>query len=128
MGIIDMRDSRPIFEQISDWYRKLILQGVMVPDEKMPSVRSLAMELSTNPNTVQRAYADLEQKGFIYTVRGRGNFVCGGQALVLQRKEEMVREIRTILEEGSSMGLDPRELALTALDTLQKSDGKGGQS
>ncbi|MGX8686576.1 MAG: GntR family transcriptional regulator, partial [bacterium] len=80
MGIIDMRDSRPIFEQISDWYRKLILQGVMVPDEKMPSVRSLAMELSTNPNTVQRAYADLEQKGFIYTVRGRGNFVCGGQA------------------------------------------------
>ena len=128
MGIIDMRDSRPIFEQISDWYRKLILQGVMAPDEKMPSVRNLAMELSTNPNTVQRAYADLEQKGFIYTVRGRGNFVSGGQALVQQRKEEMVREIRVILDEGLSMGLDPRELALAALDTLQKSDGKGGQS
>ncbi|MBR7044492.1 MAG: GntR family transcriptional regulator [Lachnospiraceae bacterium] len=127
MGIIDMRDSRPIFEQISDWYRKLILQGVMAPDEKMPSVRNLAMELSTNPNTVQRAYADLEQKGFIYTVRGRGNFVSGGQALVQQRKEEMVREIRVILDEGLSMGLDPRELALAALDTLQKSDGKGGQ-
>jgi GntR family transcriptional regulator len=127
MGIIDMRDSRPIFEQISDWYRKLILQGVMAPDEKMPSVRTLAMELSTNPNTVQRAYADLEQKGFIYTVRGRGNFVSGGQALVQQRKEEMVREIRVILDEGLSMGLDPRELALAALDTLQKSDGKGGQ-
>ncbi len=127
MGIIDMRDSRPIFEQISDWYRKLILQGVMAPDEKMPSVRTLAMELSTNPNTVQRAYADLEQKGFIYTVRGRGNFVCGGQDLVQQRKEEMVREIRVILDEGLSMGLDPRELALAALDTLQKSDGKGGQ-
>jgi GntR family transcriptional regulator len=127
MGIIDMRDSRPIFEQISDWYRKLILQGVMAPDEKMHSVRNLAMELSTNPNTVQRAYADLEQKGFIYTVRGRGNFVSGGQALVQQRKEEMVREIRVILDEGLSMGLDPRELALAALDTLQKSDGKGGQ-
>ena len=100
----------------------------MAPDEKMPSVRTLAMELSTNPNTVQRAYADLEQKGFIYTVRGRGNFVCGGQALVQQRKEEMVREIRLLLDEGLSMGLDPRELAQEALNTLQNSGGKGGQS
>ena len=128
MGIIDMRDSRPIFEQISDWYRKLILQGVMAPDEKMPSVRNLAMELSTNPNTVQRAYADLEQKGFIYTVRGRGNFVCGGQVLVQQRKEEMIREIRAILDEGVSMGLDPRDLAREALSGLPQADGKGGQS
>ena len=120
MGIIDMRDSRPIFEQISDWYRKLILQGVMAPDEKMPSVRQLAMDLSTNPNTVQRAYADLEQKGFIYTVRGRGNFVCGDRALVQQRKDEMIREIRSILEEAAAMGLEPGDLVREALQT---SDG-----
>lgn len=115
MGIIDMRDSRPIFEQISDWYKKLILQGAMAPDEKMPSVRQLAMELSTNPNTVQRAYADLEQKGFIYTVRGRGNFVCGDRALVQQRKEEMIREIQAVLEEAGAMGLDKETLVREAL-------------
>ena len=115
MGIIDMRDSRPIFEQISDWYKKLILQGAMAPDEKMPSVRQLAMELSTNPNTVQKAYADLEQKGFIYTVRGRGNFVCGDRALVQQRKEEMIREIQAVLEEAGAMGLDKETLVREAL-------------
>ena len=56
--LINYQDSRPIYEQIVDRYRHLILMGALAPDEQMPSVRSLAMELSTNPNTVQKAYAE----------------------------------------------------------------------
>ena len=74
--LINYQDSRPIYEQIVDRYRHLILMGALAPDEQMPSVRSLAMELSTNPNTVQKAYAELERQGYLYSVKGRGSFVC----------------------------------------------------
>ena len=75
MIMIDYKDSRPIYEQIVEKFKLLILKGVLETDSKMPSVRSLAMELSINPNTIQRAYGELEQKGFIYSVKGRGNYV-----------------------------------------------------
>ena len=60
MNFLDFQDPRPIYEQIADMYKKLILQGVLKTDEPLPSVRKLAMELSTNPNTVQKAYTALE--------------------------------------------------------------------
>ena len=71
---IDFRDKRPIYEQISDKLQELILCGVIGADEALPSVRSLAVELSINPNTIQKAYDNLEQKGFCYSVSGRGRF------------------------------------------------------
>ena len=69
MILIDYKDTRPIYEQIAERFKTLILKGVMQPDEQMPSVRSLAMELSINPNTIQKAYAELERQDFIYTVK-----------------------------------------------------------
>ena len=63
MIIIDYRDSRPIYEQVVEKFKRLILKGGLTQDEKMPSVRTLAMELSINPNTIQRAYAQLEEQG-----------------------------------------------------------------
>ena len=69
---INYRDSRPIYEQIKDGFRKLILQGVMSADEKLPSVRELAASLAINPNTIQRANRELEADGYEYTVAGRG--------------------------------------------------------
>ena len=86
MKIIDYQDSRPIYEQIVESFKIQIFKGILRADEQMPSVRSLAMELSTNPNTVQRAYAELERQGFIYTVKGRGNFVKGDDTLKITRK------------------------------------------
>ena len=71
MIIIDYKDTRPIYEQVVERFKTLILKGVMQPDEQMPSVRNLAMELSINPNTIQKAYAELERQDFIYTVKGR---------------------------------------------------------
>ena len=75
MIIIDYNDKRPIYEQIVERFQTLIVSGVLEAGEKMPSVRTLAVELSINPNTIQRAYTELERDGFIYAVTGRGNFV-----------------------------------------------------
>ena len=85
MIILDYKDARPIYEQVVDKFQKLILTGALEPNTKMPSVRSLAVELSINPNTIQRAYAELEREGFIYTVKGRGNFVAYDEGLLSYR-------------------------------------------
>lgn len=71
---LNYRDSRPIYEQIKDNYKRLISSGGISPDEKLPSVRELASQLAINPNTIQRAYRELESEGFIYTVPGKGSF------------------------------------------------------
>ena len=72
---INYRDSRPVYEQIVDGFKKLIVTGLIKKDEKMPSVRELAAQYAINPNTIQRAYRDLENEGYIYSVPGRGSFV-----------------------------------------------------
>lgn len=73
---LDYRDARPIYTQIVDGFREQILAGILQPGEKLPSVRELAAELTINPNTIQRAYRELEAAGFIATVAGKGCFVC----------------------------------------------------
>lgn len=110
MIIIDYKDSRPIYEQIVEKFKTLILKGVLETDSKMPSVRSLAMELSINPNTIQKAYAQLEREGFIYTVKGRGNFVAEKEDLLMDKKNEIFEKFRAILKEALEMGIDADEL------------------
>ena len=72
---VDLRSRRPIFEQIVDAVRDLAIRGLMQPDEHLPSVRALAAELAINPNTIQKAYGELERQGVIYSLAGRGNFI-----------------------------------------------------
>ena len=74
---LDYRDARPIYTQIVDNFRTQIASGILQPGDKLPSVRELATQLSINPNTIQRAYRELEQRGFIQTLPGKGCFVCG---------------------------------------------------
>ena len=116
MNFIDYQDSRPIYEQIADRYKLLILKGVLAPDEQMPSVRKLAMELSTNPNTVQKAYMELERTGYIYTVKGRGNFVRADEGLLLMKKKELAQELRGIFRKAREIGIDIDELIEEAKD------------
>ena len=78
MIVLDYRDSRPLYQQVKDSLRRMMLTGLLEPDEKLPSVRSLATQLAINPNTIQRAYAELEAEGYIYSVAGRGSFVSTG--------------------------------------------------
>lgn len=115
---IDYKDTRPIYEQIVERYKTLILKGVMQPDEQMPSVRNLAMELSINPNTIQKAYAELERQGFLYTVKGRGNFVTGDDSLVEKRKKEYIDQILLLVREVIEFGVTKMEV-LFEIENLQ---------
>ena len=74
---LDYRDARPIYTQIADNFRNQIRAGVLMEGDKLPSVRELASELAINPNTIQRAYRELESEGWIASVSGKGSFVCG---------------------------------------------------
>ncbi len=103
MLTLNYRDTRPIYEQIYDGLRRLMLTGVITPEEKLPSVRELAAELAINPNTIQRAYRELEQAGYIYTVGGKGAYCAGldqaaeGRiAELYARLEETARELRLL--------------------------------
>ena len=110
MNLINFQDSRPIYEQIVENFKMQIFKGILQEGDQMPSVRSLAVELSTNPNTVQKAYTELERQGFIYTVKGRGNFVKGDVLLMENKKNELVKEILRLFTEAHEIGLSLDEL------------------
>ena len=97
MITIDYADRRPIYEQVMEKMKDLILLGVLETDSQLPSVRELAMDLSINPNTVQRAYAELERQGVIYCVKGRGNFVAGISTLKDRHKEEVKSQLLELI-------------------------------
>ena len=86
---LDYRDARSIYTQIADQFRKQIRAGVLAPGEKLPSVRELAAELSINPNTIQRAYRELEVEGFIASVSGKGSFVCNMEPIIRPEMEHL---------------------------------------
>ena len=110
MIFVDVKDSRPIYEQVVDRFKLLILKGVIGQDEKLPSVRNLAVELSLNPNTIQRAYGELERQGYIYTVKGKGNFASGSDNLIDKYKEEIYKQLREICKTAISIGMTQEEL------------------
>lgn len=105
MIIIDYKDTRPIYEQIVERFKTLILKGAIQPDEQIPSVRNLAMELSINPNTIQKAYAELERQGYIYAVKGRGNFISDSAGLLNGKKEELKERLTELYREGKEFGM-----------------------
>lgn len=110
MIVLDYRDKRPIYEQIVDKLEHLIVCGALESNTKMPSVRSLAMELSVNPNTIQRAYAQLEQDGYLYTVAGRGNYVTGTQEWKAGRIHSIMQELGQTLSQARDIGIPLAEL------------------
>ena len=107
---LNYRDSRPIYEQIRDELRKLIVSGALATDEKLPSVRALAAQLAINPNTIQRAYNELEAEGYIYSVPGKGSFAAGNDAAGARRREELLRQARDLLRELRYLGVSQEEL------------------
>lgn len=105
MIILDYKDRRPIYEQVVSKLEDLILQGVLAPDEQLPSVRQLAMDLSINPNTIQRAYAELERRGCTYSVKGKGSFVSGSNQLIEQRQEELFAQLKDLIGTARVLGV-----------------------
>lgn len=110
MIVLDYRDSRPLYQQVKDSLRRMMLTGLLEPDEKLPSVRSLATQLAINPNTIQRAYAELEAEGYIYSVAGRGSFVSAGDGEHLRRIAELTGRLVPLLEELKSLGYTREQL------------------
>ncbi|SEL51182.1 MULTISPECIES: GntR family transcriptional regulator [unclassified Butyrivibrio] len=107
---IDYRDKRPLYEQISGKIEELILCGVISADEALPSVRSLAMDLSINPNTIQKAYDALEQRGLCYSVTGRGRFAASADEVLPAKKREILDELDAVVDKAAKIGMTSAEL------------------
>lgn len=110
MILIDYKDRRPIYEQVMEKFQQMILCGVMEPDSPMPSVRSLAMELSLNPNTIQRAYQELERQGYIYTLKGKGSFVSNCIKAADYKRREIQEELERCIGSALKAGITQEEL------------------
>ena len=108
---LDYRDARPIYEQVRDGLRRLMVTGAIQEGEKLPSVRSLASRLAINPNTIQRAYESLEAEGYLTSQPGKGSFAAPGKDVNAQRREELLRQFDRSAAELLFLGLSPDELA-----------------
>ena len=110
MITINYRDGRPIYEQVKDSLRRLILTGSLPPDDKLPSVRQMATELAINPNTIARAYRELEAEGYLYSVPGKGCFVAAMAGRNDARINELLEAFDKMAEELQLLGLSAQEL------------------
>ena len=109
MGVIAIEtlDRRPIYEQLVECIRQNVLHGIMTPGEQLPSVRALAVELAINPNTIQKAYTELERLGIITSIPGRGSFIADNvKKLADHNREQLLGELkRTLAEVREAMGM-----------------------
>lgn len=100
MIFIDYKSRKPIYEQIIENIKSLIVSGVLQRDDQLPSVRQLAQELAINPNTIQKAYAELERQGVIYSLKGRGSFVGSSlQELRTVQQKELLEQLAELSAE-----------------------------
>ena len=111
---------RPIYAQLMEEIKRRIISGVYKPGEKMPSVRDLAAEAAVNPNTMQRAFAQLEQEGLLYTQRTSGRFVTEDEERIMDMKNELAKElIRDFWKNMEQLGFG-RQQTLTLLTTMKE--------
>lgn len=107
---IDYRDPRPIYEQLEKKLRRMILTGAIAANEKLPSVRELAGELAINPNTIQRAYSDLEAQGWIYSVAGKGSFAAMTEQAIFREIQKVKDSFSALASELSLLGVSKEEM------------------
>lgn len=96
---LNYRDARPIYEQIKQGLRRLVISHAIKADEKLPSVRELAALLAINPNTIQRAYRELESEGYLYSLPGKGTFAASGYAVPEERQSELLERFDEVVTE-----------------------------
>lgn len=120
---VSQKDSAPLYQQIMDQIKQAIACGDLAPDEKLPSIREMALALKISQITIKRAYADLEKEGVIYTRAGLGCFVSGmdRKGLKAQKLDEIRRELQALLKGCEKFGISPTEIADLIRD-LDKGD------
>lgn len=124
---LDIRNRKPIYEQLIDKLKELIIYEVFKPDEQMPSVRALAQDLTINPNTIQKAYRELEHQGYIYSIPGKGKYVAPQATTINHEKvKKMKDELIKLLSEAMYLGIDKEEIL--SLITIAEQNVKGGDS
>ncbi|MBR5012083.1 MAG: GntR family transcriptional regulator [Clostridia bacterium] len=108
---VDVRSRVPLFLQIVAAVRDLVIRGILKPDEALPSVRALASELAINPNTIQKAYAELERQGVIYSLSGRGNFVASDVSHIASaNRSELLEKLRADVAAAKKAGISDEEI------------------
>ena len=125
MFSIDSRSRMAIYEQLVQNIIGLIARGVLQPDDQLPSVRNLARDLGINPNTVQKAYQELERQGIIYTVPGRGSFVSPDVLRLEGPKREALQEVFAACDRAVERGVNPPEL-LAEIERHLSNPSQGG--
>ena len=108
---LNYRDARPIYEQVKDGLRHLVVTGALQAGDKLPSVRALATSLAINPNTIQRAYESLEREGYLYTVAGKGSFAAPQADVNADRRERLLKDFDDSAAELLFLGMTAGELA-----------------
>lgn len=121
---LNYRDARPIYEQVKDGMRRLMITGAIQTGEKLPSVRSLASSLAINPNTIQRAYESLEAEGYLQTVAGKGSFAAEQTPQNTVRRDALLRQFDAAATELLFLGMTLEELSRR----LAAARGKEGNS
>ncbi len=121
---VDTANGIPIYVQLINQIKSCIAGGILIPGDRMPSVRELASQLTVNPNTIQKAYQELEQAGIIETVRGRGTFVCGSGAGPddAERRKKLEDHVQALLVEAYHLNFSREELRKIFEEKLQKWD------
>ncbi len=107
---LNYRDARPIYEQVTDGLRHLVVTGAIQPGEKLPSVRALASLLAINPNTIQRAYEVLEQEGYLCSVAGKGSFAAERKDVDEKRRNMLLGRFDAAATELLFLGMTAEEL------------------
>ena len=107
---LDYRDARPIYEQVKDGLRKLMVTGVIREGEKLPSVRMLASSLAINPNTIQKAYEALESEGYVYSVPGKGSFAAPHSGVDGQRRAQLLGQLDELVKELAYLGMSANDI------------------
>ncbi len=118
----NLDSSRPLYAQIAELVRLDIISGLYQPGTKLPSVRELAAQAKVNPNTMQKALAELERSGLVHSMRTSGRFITEDTDMIQRLKEELAEShIREFLEKMSSMGMTPAD-TLALIEKILKEE------
>ena len=118
---LDPSSRIPVYQQIKEQITELIVMGVFPTESRLPSVRALATETGLNPNTVQKAYQELEAKGMIYQAAGRGSFIAPGESLTDSIVQQKLKEARPPILSAKRAGV-PRERMLALVDEIYEKE------
>ena len=126
---LDLRSSQPIYEQIVEQYKYLLIRGYLKKGDMIPSVRKLALELAITPGTVSKAYGELERQGIIETIRGKGTFIAGipnnprDEGVIFKVKEQMKKQCMELIYLGLGKE-EVMQIVEEVYDSIKKGEKK----